>query len=252
MAIFGTNWLYKKFGLLACTVKEGKKKTENNENRLKMDEDTVFLRRACEAVTTVSLNIEDADPVIRELLNRLRAETSKLRDLPYVDTNIVVGPSDSGLIPTTSSHGINTGSNRLGLSGYTAGTPGDVSAVTGDLATATSKVSSSSLERENDKRSHKKPKARKKSASEKEEKFPCSKCELVFTRAADLVRHERAHSLVLPNICSRCGKVFARKDALKRHFDTLTCRRNRRRLIEITNGKFEEFLERATREGISL
>ena len=64
-------------------------KTENNENRLKMDEDTAFLRRACEAVTTVSLNIEDADPVIRELLNRLRAETSKLRGVSDSATRIL-------------------------------------------------------------------------------------------------------------------------------------------------------------------
>lgn len=85
-----------------------------------------------------------------------------------------------------------------------------------------------------------------------DKKYPCSQCDLVFFRSSDLRRHEKAHSLILPHICSQCGKGFARKDALKRHQDTLTCKRNRNKLMEITNGKVEEFLERAKKEGISL
>ncbi|KAG0668133.1 Zinc finger protein 81 [Maudiozyma exigua] len=97
-----------------------------------------------------------------------------------------------------------------------------------------------------------KPKQKKKVEDNSEKKYPCSQCDLVFFRSSDLRRHEKAHSLVLPHICSKCGKGFARKDALKRHQDTLTCKRNRNKLIEITNGKVEEFLERAKKEGISL
>ena len=97
-----------------------------------------------------------------------------------------------------------------------------------------------------------KPKQKKKVEDNLEKKYPCSQCDLVFFRSSDLRRHEKAHSLVLPHICSKCGKGFARKDALKRHQDTLTCKRNRNKLIEITNGKVEEFLERAKKEGISL
>ncbi|CAB4256632.1 similar to Saccharomyces cerevisiae YDR253C MET32 Zinc-finger DNA-binding protein, involved in transcriptional regulation of the methionine biosynthetic genes, similar to Met31p [Maudiozyma barnettii] len=97
-----------------------------------------------------------------------------------------------------------------------------------------------------------KPRTKKKTLEKPDKKYPCSQCDLIFFRSSDLRRHEKAHSLVLPHICSKCGKGFARKDALKRHQDTLTCRRNRNKLIEITNGKVEEFLERAKKEGISL
>lgn len=100
-----------------------------------------------------------------------------------------------------------------------------------------------------------KPKTTKPKISHNEtsdKKYPCSQCDLVFFRSSDLRRHEKAHSLILPHICPQCGKGFARKDALKRHHDTLTCKRNRNKLMEITNGKVEEFLERAKKEGISL
>ena len=50
---------------------------------------------------------------------------------------------------------------------------------------------------------------------------------MMFKRPSGLRRHENVHLLISPNICPQCGKSFARKDALKRHFDTLTCRRKR-------------------------
>ncbi|SJM86266.1 related to Transcriptional regulator MET32 [Zygosaccharomyces bailii] len=87
--------------------------------------------------------------------------------------------------------------------------------------------------------------------SVQDRQFPCAKCKLVFRRSSDLRRHERTHLPVLPNICSQCGKGFARKDALKRHFDTLTCRRNRSKLLSI-GGDINEILERAQQTGTGL
>lgn len=59
----------------------------------------------------------------------------------------------------------------------------------------------------------------------------CQVCHLAFKRSSDLKRHEKIHLDVPPNVCPLCTKRFARKDALKRHVDTLTCRRNRERLL---------------------
>lgn len=59
-----------------------------------------------------------------------------------------------------------------------------------------------------------------------ERKFPCRGCSMSFRRSSDLKRHEKQHLLIPANICPQCGKGFARKDALKRHLGTLTCKRN--------------------------
>lgn len=56
--------------------------------------------------------------------------------------------------------------------------------------------------------------------------FSCNICEMSFNRSLDLKRHEKQHLKIPANICPRCGKGFARKDALKRHLGTLTCKRN--------------------------
>lgn len=57
-------------------------------------------------------------------------------------------------------------------------------------------------------------------------KFPCTSCSMSFRRSLDLKRHEKQHLTIPANICPQCGKGFARKDALKRHLGTLTCKRN--------------------------
>lgn len=66
-------------------------------------------------------------------------------------------------------------------------------------------------------------------------KFPCDKCPMSFRRSSDLKRHEKQHLSIPPNICEHCGKGFARKDALKRHIGTLTCKRNADKKLYVEN-----------------
>lgn len=66
-------------------------------------------------------------------------------------------------------------------------------------------------------------------------KFLCSKCLMSFRRSSDLKRHEKQHLSIPPNICELCGKGFARKDALKRHVSTLTCKRNAEKKLYVEN-----------------
>lgn len=66
-------------------------------------------------------------------------------------------------------------------------------------------------------------------------KFPCQDCEMLFRRSSDLKRHAKQHLTVPANICSLCGKGFARRDALKRHAGTMTCKRNADKELYRTN-----------------
>lgn len=65
--------------------------------------------------------------------------------------------------------------------------------------------------------------------------FSCEECSMVFKRGIDLSRHNSIHQPLLPHICNNCGKSFARKDALKRHYMTATCKRNKINQTYIAN-----------------
>lgn len=69
--------------------------------------------------------------------------------------------------------------------------------------------------------------------------YKCKDCGMGFKRSSDLKRHEKIHLKVPPNICPLCRKGFARRDALKRHVNTLTCKRNRQRLLKELAGRGE-------------
>lgn len=66
-------------------------------------------------------------------------------------------------------------------------------------------------------------------------KFPCLGCSMLFRRSLDLKRHAKQHLTVPANICGQCGKGFARRDALKRHTGTMTCKRNADKKIYYSN-----------------
>ncbi|KAF4006137.1 C2H2-type zinc finger family protein [Saccharomyces cerevisiae] len=136
------------------------------------DQDAAFIKQATEAIVDVSLNIDNIDPIIKELLER---------------ENALPKPPKS---------------------------------------------------------SKSKPQDRRNSTGEK--RFKCAKCSLEFSRSSDLRRHEKTHFAILPNICPQCGKGFARKDALKRHYDTLTCRRNRTKLLTAGGEGINELLKKSS------
>lgn len=180
-----------------------------------MSEDAVFFRQAAEAIVATSLNSENVDPTIRELLSRIKYVSPDAKE-SSAHTNTSLLPSENIRIDGSENESNIALKRKKGK-----GTEDNEDTQDG------------------------------KGSSLSERQFHCAKCKLVFRRSSDLRRHERTHLPVLPNICSQCGKGFARKDALKRHFDTLTCRRNRSKLLSI-GGDINEILERAQQTGTGL
>ncbi|CAI4038120.1 hypothetical protein SMKI_04G4600 [Saccharomyces mikatae IFO 1815] len=175
------------------------------------DEDAAFIKQATEAIVDVSLNMDNIDPIIKELLERVRKRRNTSRN------------GKTSLKP---------GKNSIDISSYGG-------AVEIEKETELERISKPSESKSQDRRN-----------STGEKKFKCAKCSLEFSRSSDLRRHEKTHFAILPNICPQCGKGFARKDALKRHYDTLTCRRNRTKLLTAGGEGINELLRKVKQSNI--
>lgn len=223
-------------------------------------DDSRFFKQAVEAIITTSSGTIAVDPAIKELLSRLEFNTIPLNPQQRVDGsggNVTVNEPH---FHATTSHKHSVAPVQYGvvdnkafadlfhdsLSGH------DIfkNSIDHPQNNAPDQLRDKSYNRSNTNTRSDEQLSHQPSLLE-ERQFPCNKCELVFRRSSDLRRHERAHLPVLPNICSLCGKGFARKDALKRHFDTLTCKRNRSKLLGI-GGDINEILERARLSSASI
>lgn len=231
-----------------------------------MSEDAIFFRQAAEAIVATSLNASNVDPTIRELLSRIKyvnptlsqvqsSEITSQVDSVQQSRNIDSDPREqnSSLLPSDSRSLLDYFPTPLNvnLSGVGTAASFDSNISDRDIKQKKKYNNENSDQEADDADGITNDNLSRRSSSEKltdHKKFPCAKCKLVFRRSSDLRRHERTHLPVLPNICSQCGKGFARKDALKRHFDTLTCRRNRSKLLSI-GGDINDILERARQTG---
>lgn len=237
-----------------------------------MTDDSLFIKQAVDALVSTSEDNDLINPTIRELLQRIKFDKPQHQKLQqFKRTNFVndqtftneISPNNSIPSPTTfSMKNSNEIEEKLKyiIPDQTVVDPMHFSSLTSSISTpslingnvsrSNSSVTVNSTLSSYDTTS---PAVSKKiSDSENSVSYPCLKCDLAFLRSSDLRRHEKAHILTLPHICPRCGKGFARKDALKRHANTLTCDRNRKKLQEIAGNKFEEIIARAQKEGVSI
>lgn len=174
------------------------------------DQDSAFIKQATEAIVDISLDINNIDPIIKELLQRVKntQNTSQHRKRPLASTENGIG-THNGIAKVKKE----------------------------DIGQGLTKPNES--------------KAQDRRNSNGEKQFKCAKCSLEFSRSSDLRRHEKTHFAILPNICPQCGKGFARKDALKRHYDTLTCRRNRSKLLSAGGEGINELLKKVKQSNIA-
>ncbi|KAK5779715.1 Met31p PWA37_000923 [Arxiozyma heterogenica] len=246
-----------------------------------MSEELLFIRQAIDALVSTSEEISSVNPTIRELLERMKPTSSNQNIISYSlngntnnnnksksssnnDANNISNISPLSPAPTAMSSSFSVANsamqekfkyvipNQTMMDAMNFKPISIPSVLNDNIPQINNTPIDSQILSENLARSTQKLGRRRKTEKPPEEKFYCNKCELVFTKMSELKRHEKGHLLILPHICSRCGKGFARKDALKRHGNTLTCDRNRKKLKEALGDKYEEYIARAHRDGISI
>ncbi|QLL34779.1 hypothetical protein HG536_0H01540 [Torulaspora globosa] len=210
-----------------------------------MSEEALFFSQAAEAIVATSLNAANVDPTIRELLSRIKYSLPGLPPAQAQESQNGVANDAGTVLPETRDV-----TNGPGVLEYFA-SPMSLSISNGNGSqTSHTEHFNISPGNSNAKGSGESTQGVRNQSdkSAEEKKYSCAKCKLEFRRTSDLRRHERTHLPVLPNICPQCGKGFARKDALKRHSNTLTCRRNRSKLLSI-GGDINDILERVQQTG---
>ena len=194
------------------------------------EEDNNFLQQAAEALINESQSTE-IDPTINELLKRLNLLRSNQLEVLDLNSGSDVPRSCNGYLSKVLDLLKQEQSNELTHTVLESGRKDDGLLDSKSIHTNNIKLEDI-LSIKDTNNTYKKRNSLNPNPME-ERPYKCSDCHLAFFRSSDLRRHEKIHLPVLPNICPQCSKGFARKDALKRNFNTLTCRRNRNKLLSL-------------------
>lgn len=180
------------------------------------DEDARFIRLAHEALVATSTESNlIVDPTIQDLLARLRYVLSPHGNPIRNAENIHANESGQLMIQKFYKDFPNLSNDIFGGSAHASETNDSIDTKNEGWNFLMDKSSPSPSTENSDTQN-----------SIGARKFPCDNCAMSFNRSSDLKRHEKQHLKIPANICPQCGKGFARKDALKRHLGTLTCKRN--------------------------
>lgn len=245
-----------------------------------MNEQTVFLYQALDALLELSTNGDGLSPTMKELLKRMSIQDQDIRLLTNMNNFQTVAQNNPahGINSANYNHTLNSNTANANIRQMTndalqfimpsqtmvdtqiSSTNGsEISSLYSSRSVSTTQLNNSIINNRstnnhisNNLNTSSTSISKSSSNQPNNEKFPCDKCQLIFLRDADLKRHAKAHLLLLPNVCSQCGKGFARKDALKRHSGTLSCKRNRRKLMEMAGNNFEEVIKKAQIDGIGI
>ena len=200
-----------------------------------MDENCIFFKQAVEAIATTRENTNHIDPKIKELLNRIQSSRfveqinqKNITNTIHSISNLYNRNESASRIQQNIMHGNYNYDNDNNKNDHIISNSMDkfISNKSSTEPKTNLQNMNTSSQSDNGNESNDEYSDNQK----KKKMFACAECHLEFRRSSDVRRHERTHLRVLPNICTKCGKGFARKDALKRHFDTLTCKRNRQKI----------------------
>lgn len=209
------------------------------------EEDTIFLQHATEALISESEN-SDIDPTIKELLRRVN-----LGDNSHIEEQETDKSGQEVHVPRSNEYLENilkvfyqdqaNAFQRTTLDYNHSLTNKDIKLNENESRQDSNPLHNQETTSKISKSESIKPRKHSKIHSESDERaYKCKDCHLAFYRSSDLRRHEKIHLAILPNVCTQCGKGFARKDALKRHYNTLTCRRNRIKMLTLQEGDIKK------------
>lgn len=219
-------------------------------------DDLLFYKRATDAIVSTTLGITSVEPTIRELLRRIKQEPAwgsvqRSNEVEVEQHSVPTTVSTASLHVTPMLSDVYKAKQEETTMSPVISEKNAVNSGDSDRSVRVKSEGSSTKSHKVTKKTSTKPKDKSKSEEDTVYHY-CSQCSLKFNRSSDLRRHERAHLLVLPYICTQCGKGFARKDALKRHSGTMTCKRNRRKLMEAAGREVSELINEAIKTGRSL
>ncbi|KAL6945120.1 hypothetical protein ACO0QE_002565 [Hanseniaspora vineae] len=190
--------------------------TEQDMSRFTQEQQ--FYQQATEALLGIQKNINQVDPVIKELLKRLQNGD------PFLDGN---------------NQSFNTGNSNNSTSNTNINNLGSSAGVYGGFSTYNNQNRQYSLSN---------PLRNGHASDDQEGEYPkgtifeCELCPEKFDDTLAYRKHSKDHFHKNGDlhICPKCFKGFARKDAMKRHTGTKTCERNRNALIDENGGKMPE------------
>ncbi|KAH3902139.1 uncharacterized protein SCODWIG_00362 [Saccharomycodes ludwigii] len=211
--------------------------TNNNNNSLLSDEDYLFFQQAAEAIVSTTIHANKIDPIIQELLNRVKIGASN-GGAPLHPNNTKKVHKNS--VSSTGSSSRND--SPFPIYNNNSNIQGVDSNIQSEYLVYNQNSPMNSINNGNNTKSPSSNSNKYSSSKLVQGEYQCELCPSTFYKILDYKQHYKAHYHNNGNlhICPMCFTGFARKDAMRRHMGTKTCNRNKKKLMEKNGGVMPE------------